>query len=386
MNSFIDFIKAKKIFLIVGLIILIIVYGILISNKKSDVTETYLVKTGNLVNILQVNGKYQIASQTEVVSPANGIVTKLYVKNNETVKKGDNLFYVESTATPEEKAKAYTDYLTSKSQLDADNAGLYSQQSAMYSTWKIFTDLATNSTYENSDKSPKTSSRSLTEFTTAQDNWLAAEANYKNQQGLVVKDQSALYSATLAYQATQNITVTAQANGTVANLQKKVGDQVSILTATNNIPPVLIIADFDNPTIMITVSEENVPRVAIGQKAEIVFDAIPDKKFSGTVESIDSIGVENQGEVSYRVRIKAEDITSDVRPNMTANVNIETVHKDDVIIIPNSAVIERDSNAFVQKIQSGKPKETLIELGDKGLIMTEVKKGLSVGDKIVVPK
>lgn len=387
MNAVISFVKAKKIFLGIGIIFVVVLCTIFIFKNKSDsAPTTYTVKKGDLANILQVSGNYAIASQTQVVSPANGILTAIYVKNNDVVKKGDNLFYVESTATPQEKAKAYADYLTAKSALDADNAALFSQQSVMYAAWKKFTDLATNSTFQNSDSTPNSSNRVLPEFTTVQDDWLAAEANFKTQQGLVVKDQAALYSASLAYQATQNITVTAQAAGTVVNLQKNVGDQVTSATLTSPAPTVLIIADFGNPTIVIFVSEENIPRIAIGQKAEIIFDALPDKKFHGVVESIDTVGVETQGEVSYTVRIAVGDITSDVKPNMTADINIETVNKTGVITVPNSAITEKDGVAYVEKIVSGKSKETPVELGAKGVTMTEVINGVSENDQIVIPK
>jgi len=54
---------------------------------------------------------------------------------------------------------------------------------------KTYTGLAENSTYQNPDDSPKYEYRTLPQFTTSQDDWLAAEANYKNQQNVIAQTQ-----------------------------------------------------------------------------------------------------------------------------------------------------------------------------------------------------
>jgi len=395
MTTFLSFIKAKKLFaIIIGIVIVAV--GAFLLLRPTNKNSVYTVGRDTIVNTLLINGTYTTASQTPVNSPADGIITKLYVKNGDQVKKNDPLFYVESTATEEEKAAAYANYLTASSALGTDKAALFSLQSTMFSAWKVYTDIAENSTYQNSDSSPNTSNRVLTPFTTAQDDWLAAEASYKNQQTVIAKDQAALTSAQLASNATQSITVNAPAVGTVVNFQKQIGDQVqSVQTAiaaqtqsgqsTNVIPPVLVISDLSNPVLTASVDQVNIPRINIGQTVSIVFDALPNETFAGVVHSLDTVGTKTQGTTDYNVGIEVPDVSPDVMPNMTASATVEIARRENVLTVPNKAIVEKNGKPYVQKAGASATNLTLVEVGLQGLTKTEVIRGLSAGDKIRVP-
>ncbi|HUD44289.1 MAG TPA: efflux RND transporter periplasmic adaptor subunit [Patescibacteria group bacterium] len=386
----------KKLAIIVGIIAAFIIFLIFLLQPSSQ-SFVYTVKRENLVNTLLINGTFTTASQVQVNSPADGIIFKLYVSNGDEVKKGDPLFHVESTATDEEKAAAYANYLSASSAVETDKATLYSLQSIMFADWKNYTDLSTNSTYENSDKSPNTTNRVLPEFTTAQDNWLAAEANYKDQQSVIAKDQAALNSATLSYNATQDITVNSPAAGSVVNLQKKVGDQIqSVQTSlsaqtqsgqsANVIPPVLVVSDLSDPVITASVDQVNIPRIKIGQKANIVFDALPNQTFTGDVQSLDTVGTITQGTTDYNVGIEVNHVSSQIMPNMTASITLETARKENILTIPNNAIISKNGENFVQLANTNKNNLTEVVLGLQGLTKTEVVSGLVTGDKVMIPQ
>ena len=381
MSKTVSFLRRRKWYLISAFLALLFILVMYLLLTPAGGNTTYTVKREDLTNTVLANATYTISSQTPVSSPTNGIITKLYAGNNEEVKKGDPLFYVESTATDSQKKAAYAAYLSDKSTLDADTAELYSLQSTMYSKWKTFTDLAENSTYQNSDGSPKTINRILPEFTTAQDDWLAAEANYKNQQSVLAKDQAALSSSLQSYNETQNVTVNAPVPGTVSNLLAKTGDQVF----ASDTSPVLIVADMANPYLSASLNEVNIPKVKTGQNVDITFDALPGRTFHGTVENIDDVGTKIQGSVAYSVRIISADFSSDIKPNMTASVTIVTDKKTNVLTVPNIAITQKDGKTYVKKA-NGSSKPVEIKLGLKGLTKSEVKEGLTVGDKIVLPQ
>jgi len=376
-------IKKYRTGIILGGVILIflVIRGFLL--KKPDTELTYIVTREALVDTIQVGGTYVTSSQTEVYSTAKGIITKLYVDNTREVKKGDPLFHVESTATDEEKAQASAAYLAAKATLDADTAKLYSLQSTMYAAWEKYTDLATNSTYEEDDGRPKTENRVLPEFTTTQDDWLAAEANFKNQQGVIAKDKSALTSTLLAYNATQSITINASANGTVANLRKKSGDQVTVSQPQNRAEPVLVITDLSNPYISAEISEDYAARVSTGQTVHIVFDSLKDMTFTGKIETVDTVGKVSYGMVTYGVRIAVNDISPLIKPNMTATLTIQTLRKDNVLIVPNSAIITRDGKAYVIKAHTKGKDFIEVTIGTKGITKTEITSGIKP-DTIIV--
>src|SRR6266576_3056030 len=99
MNKVLSEIRARKLFLIpiVAIVVFLIVRTILLQKPSTDIA--YTVQREDLVDTVQVSGTYTTASQTIVTSPANGIISRLYVSNGITVKKGDPLFYVDATAT-----------------------------------------------------------------------------------------------------------------------------------------------------------------------------------------------------------------------------------------------------------------------------------------------
>ncbi len=385
-NGFAFFSDKKKLVISIIVLCILVVGGILFFALKPQNANVYTVRRETLVNTLLINGTYSVASQTRVYSPTNGIITKLFVQNNDEItKSGSPLFHAASTATDDQKKAAYANYLATVATYNTDNALLFNLQSTMYSAWQTYMDVATNSTYQNSDGSPVTNSRVLTPFTTAQDNWLGAEQAYKNQQSILAKDQAAVASTKLLYDETQDVTVTAPIVGKVVNLAAKVGDQVSAQSITDpTILPVLIIADFRNPVVTSSVDQVNMPRVKIGQPATIVFDALPDQKFSGNVTTMDTVGTKTQGTATYNVGIIVNNVSQDVKPNMTASLLIETLRKVDILTVPNIAIIAKGGKNYVQK--EGMKDPTEIVLGAKGLTKTEVVSGLSLGDKIVIPQ
>ncbi len=341
-----------------------------------DTNKIYAVKLEDLVSSVLVNGTYTTASQIQVGSPTDGVITEIFVDNKQSVKKGDKLFHVESTADEAQKRTALASYLTAKSTLDTDTATLYSLQSTMFSKWQTFYNLATSDTYQNPDKTPKLPTREATEFTTAQDNWLNAQANYQNQQGVIAKDQAALLAAKQIYDQTQSVTVLAPLTGTVINLGAKVNDQVSVLSTAT---PVLIIADFSNPSVVASVDQVNVPALQVGQKAAIVFDALPDQTFNGTLSQIDTVGTKVQGTANFNVRFTIDSLSSTLKPNMTASITVETARKEQVLTIPTNAIVSKNGENFVQLANKKSQKVTL---GLKGLTKVEVTSGLTVGDRI----
>ncbi len=377
-NNFFIVVKQHKLASIgIALAVLSVVFlPLFLSQTNSG--AVYTVKRENIVNTVLVNGTYTIASQTPIISPTNGVITSLFVTNGAVVKKGDPLFHVESSATPDKQKAAYAAYLADQSTVAVDSATLYSLQSTMYAAWKKYTDLATNGTYQHGDGTPNTTNRVLTEFTTAQDDWLAAEAQYKNQQQVIAKDQAALASSLQAYNETQSVTVTAPIQGTIINLAAKIHDQVSASAS------VLMIADFRNPVLVSTVDQVNIPRLAVGQKAAIVFDALPNQAFPGSVEYIDAAGTKTQGTVDFSVYISVPSVPSDIKPNMTASITIETGRKESVLAVPNEAIIEKNNATFVRLAGKRAQDLTRVSVGLKGLTKTEIVSGLAAGDHIAV--
>lgn len=135
----------------------------------------------------------------------------------------------------------------------------------------------------------------------------------------------------------------------------------------------------NEPVLTVNVNEIYAPKVAVGQKVTIIFDAIKDLTLTGEIKSVDSTGTIIGGVVTFETKIQINDIPASIKPNMTAIATIELIHKDNTIAIPLSAVLYKNGKTFIQKADSSESLLTEIILGEKGFTKVEVMSGLNSG-------
>ena len=185
--------KIKK-----GLIILAVVllsgFGIWragTSKSTSPVYQTAQVEKGTLVVSVSVSGQVSSANSAEITTQSSGVVKTVYVKDGDTVKAGDKIAQLYLDLIGQQRAQqAYASYQSAQNNLGTAKANLYTSQSTLLTEWESYMAKAQNSTYENSDNSPNTSNRQLSDFVITQDDWLASEAKYKVQQNAILQAQT----------------------------------------------------------------------------------------------------------------------------------------------------------------------------------------------------
>lgn len=376
----------RKALLIVAILI---VLGITVKAIRGS-TPNYTFETvtrGTITEVVTETGNVAVSGEYDIPSPSTGLLSEMYVKNGDAVVSGAKLFKVTSTATPQQRETALAAYLAAKSQLDAANAGLFSLQGIMFNAWKVYTDIAENSTYQNADSSPNTGNRILTPFTIAQDNWLAAEANYKNQQSVIASAQAAATNAYTAYQATQDTVVTAPVSGTVHNLDGVVGTLVSALPPTGQLVPVpvAILSTGQALTVKATVNEVDINKIKVGNTATITFDAILDKTFTGKIIQADEYGTNVAGVINYSIFASVDDGTELIKPGMTANLSIDTNKHENVLTVVNAAIRPYQGVKAIQTLdKKGKPAYVKVTTGIKGADRTELLTGATEGEKVII--
>lgn len=379
-------VKKKVIVLIFFIIAFFIGYQALSSSTaKPDYTSATATKN-DIVEIVSETGSIATSNKIDIYSPATGIVQDVTVKNGEHVTAGQLLFTVISTASDEEKAAALADYLTAKNTLETANATLYSLQSTMFTKWDIFKELAESDTYEETNGAPKYNQRALPEFHIAEKDWLAAEANFKKQQGVIAQAQANLKSKQLAYQSTQNASIKAPAAGTVANISVTTEAGVSAYSPTVSSVPLATIANFSSTEVVVPFSETDIAKISPGQSATIEVNSVRGRTYSGTVARVDEIGTTISGVVRYRVYISLSNADDKLRPGMGADIDIITKKEDNVLSVPNSAIkpYQNGKAVRVYNQKSKKIEYVPVEIGIKGKENTQIIKGLSDGQEIVL--
>ena len=189
----------------------------------------------------------------------------------------------------------------------------------------------------------------------------------------ITSAQAQLANAQTAY---ENTILRAPFDGTVAAVNFSAGDKVTAGTA-------LATVITNQQVAKISLNEVDVAKVKLGQKATITFDAIDGLSVTGKVINIDTLGTVSQGVVSYNVTIAFDTQNDQVKPGMSATVDIITDVKQDVLMVPSGAVKTQGNQHYVQIMENGKPVNMTVEIGSTNGTDTEITSGLSEGQEVV---
>lgn len=368
----------KKIILLVIIVGagLLLILKFTASKKQNIQYQTAQIEKGTLIVSVTGSGQVSTANNITVTTQTTGVVSKVYKNDGDEVKKDDIIAEIDLDLYGQQKAaQALANYQSAKNSLESAKTSLYSLQSDMFTQWKKHYDLATNSTYQNSDSSPNNENRVLAEFHISEDNWLAAEAKYKNQQNVVNQAQTSLNAAWLSYQQSSPI-IYAPISGKISGLSLQIGSVVSSAKIASIKTAAL-------PTITINLTEIDVPKIQIGNKATIKFDAFPDKTYTGSVLSIDTTGAVNSGVITYPTVIKLDTESREILPNMAASASIITAIKDNVLLAPLSSIQTQNEESFVRVMKNKNIEQIRVETGLVSDTYIEIVSGLSEGDTVI---
>jgi len=202
----------------------------------------------------------------------------------------------------------------------------------------------------------------------ARANVLSQDAQIQSAQSNIQYNESQLAKTLL----------TSPLTGIVTKQDAKVGEIIA-----PNVTLVSLMSD-KQFEIEANVPESDVQRVEVGQDVKITFDALAGKDFVGKVASIDPAETIVDGVVNFKLRV-ALSKDGGVRSGMTANLSIQALKKEDVLIVPQVAVIENDAGIFVKRLlKSGEVEQIAITIGARGKNGdVEVLTGVVEGDEVV---
>lgn len=194
-----------------------------------------------------------------------------------------------------------------------------------------------------------------------------------------------------AQQTLADCYVRAPWSGVITKVVAKKGDSASSGTS-------LFTLITDQKLAEVSLNEIDVAKIKTGQKVNLALDAIPDLEITGEVAEIDAVGATSQGVVSYTVKIRFDAQDERIKPGMSVSAVIITNVKQDVLMIPNTAVKTQGTRNYVEMLdqtiitdQNGQsvtslaaPTQQVIEIGLANDSLTEIVSGLKEGDKVIM--
>ena len=142
----------------------------------------------------------------------------------------------------------------------------------------------------------------------------------------------------------------------------------------------------NNFSIEIDVSETDIAKVKIGNKASVYLDAFgEDVEFEALVNFVEPAETIIQGVTYYKVKISfTPSGEREIKSGMTATAKIITDSRQNIVMIPARAVIEQANIKIVKTLKDQVVKENQVQLGmsgDNGLV--EVISGIASGEEVI---
>jgi len=183
-------------------------------------------------------------------------------------------------------------------------------------------------------------------------------------------------------------TVNAPMDGIITTLSIQEGTIISSATSVVGGSAALVLSDLSHLFILADVDESEIGAVKVGQDVEIKADAYQGIKFGGKVIRIAPQGVNTSNVVTFEVKIE---VTSPnkalLHPQMTADVNIVQERKEDVLLIPISAVTRKDKKEIITvQHADGTTEDRPVKIGITDGTNDEVIEGVSEGETVVMHK
>ncbi|OGB98342.1 hypothetical protein A2V82_13645 [candidate division KSB1 bacterium RBG_16_48_16] len=317
--------------------------------------ETATIKKGDFVHSLFYDGDINAEYEVKVFSKVPDRIEHFYVDAGDKVGKGAPIARIVATTLEQTVQQAEAGLTAARAQLA--NVRLE---------------------YERMQRLRKENAVSQQQYDAVETQYEAVGAQVQQTEAALASTQSILKDAT----------VTAPISGIIGKRYYEAGDMAAPIL------PLVSIVQMDKVKITFDATEEDLGKLAVGQKAEVRVKSYPDVTFSGSVAKISPVldPLTRMAEIEVLV----DNPQHKLKPGMYAEVQVTTRIINDVIVIPRYAVIENTSlekvegkdvvvrNYFVYVVKNGKAEQRTLDVEFLNHTRIAVRAGVSVDENLVV--
>lgn len=174
--------------------------------------------------------------------------------------------------------------------------------------------------------------------------------------------------------------IRAPISGIVASVSTQEGETVAASFAA---PTFVTIVEDNALELLALVDETDIAGVKPGDPVSFTVEAYPSRELAGTVKRIDPTATIISGVVNYPVIASIQKGIRLLKPDMTANISIRTAEHQ-ALILPNAAIQRDGEERFVYVTRNDKQVKQRVTIGTRDGSISEIKKGLSVNDHVIV--
>lgn len=264
--------------------------------------------------------------------------------------------------------------------------------------------------------------QALTQLKIAQTRFAQLKENIDNEKDISRLSLESASANLLRVQSTLNnqqerlewTTIIAPMSGIVINLQIEEDEIVtSGRSAFSQSPPLMEIVDLSQMVVKTSINEVDMEKLKVGQPAEIQLRAYPDRTYRGEVREISPSGQPRDNIIYFELLVAVLGSPQELRPGMTADVDIVVVERQNALILPieavkseramtdkgvrtNAPVGSRSGRKYYVMLVANGDKDattkndasegikTYIEVGETNDTELEILSGLREGDRVLV--
>lgn len=388
---------------LIGLALLFVLYQIFAPSKPDYEYVTAEADRGEVLRIVSASGKLRALNTFKVGSEVSGQVTAVYVDFNTPVRAGQVLAIIDGTRPRARVAQT-------GAQVGVAQAGLAQAEAAIA---RARTDVEIQEReyarrkqlVERGFISKALIDQAQNNVSTSRAALRTAIAQAQGGRAQIAQSNAELSTAQLELRRTR---ILAPASGVVVNKLVEPGATVAASFQTPNLFE--IAADTSRMQVEASVDEADIGQVQVGQQVRFTVDSYPDETFAAVVGQIRKSATETQNVVSYLVILDVDNSAGKLLTGMTANVDIITGRKADVLRLPVAATRFRPRAAdrpeeeektsksdpaprppvnkpvfvWILGEDAYKPVRRAVRLGLQGEDFVEVLTGLKPGEKVLI--
>jgi HlyD family secretion protein len=335
-------VKSKK-WLWIGLAAAVVVALVVVNvirSKAGKVESVQLarVRAEDITSRVRAPGKIEAKTQVKVSADIMGKIVVLAVKEGDRVRKGQLLLQLDDTQYRAYDGQARATAASARARArEAEQSlkgaeAMYRRQVALFEQ-KLLSD-AEKDQADSAIEAARSAAQAARQEVTRADATVAAAADNLRKTRFV-----------------------APFDGVVSALNVEAGENVITGTMNNPGTEILVVSDLSRMLVKADVDETDVVDMKLGQKAKITVDALPDTTFAGTVTDVGNTAKRSltstvEGQTNFEVKVVFDTDVPQVRPGMTADVDIETGTHKQTLGVPMQAVVvrtQRDLDRAAQK-------------------------------------
>lgn len=335
------------------------------------------VTKGDIDKFILTSGTLKPSFMVNVGTQVNGMVTRIYVRDGQRVKKGQLLVEIDPTLQENELRKA-------KAELQSALASKRSAQALLTQYEKAFE--RQKILQENGAGTPSDYDSALSSYLQQKQQVLVSESQ-------IVQAKTSLDTA----QANLGYTkITAPADGEVIGILASVGQTV---VSSQTVPTILVLADLSRMIVETKISEADISYVKPGQPVYFTVQSDPDVRHTARLDYVQqapksALGDQqsqgqdqrNQSPIYYNGGFEVANPDGKLKTAMSAQVYIQVEHRQNVVRVPLSALgapTGQVNTYYVQVQRKDGVQMVPVKIGVRNSEFAEVLSGLQVGDRVV---